>query len=81
MKSFKKDYYEKVFGLIPETNETVKEETCPKCKGSGKVLIHPKQMTPQEKSQRALEMIEAMQELNRKICEIGACIHKEHQKN
>lgn len=36
--------------------------------------------TPQEKSEEAYQRILAMQEANRRICEIGCCIHKEHQK-
>jgi hypothetical protein len=37
-------------------------------------------LTPSEKSQLAHQEQGRMQALNAKICEIGACIHKEHRK-
>ena len=36
--------------------------------------------TPEEKAEQAYQTILQTQELNKKICEIGVCIHKEHQK-
>lgn len=38
-------------------------------------------MTPEERSERAYHQTLVMQEMNRKICEIGACIHEEHHKD
>lgn len=40
----------------------------------------PKGLTTHEKDELAYQRMERIQEVNRKICEIGACIHKEHQK-
>ncbi len=39
-----------------------------------------KGLTPQEKAEKNYQTMLQTQELNRKICEIGVCIHKEHQK-
>lgn len=36
--------------------------------------------SPQQKADEAYQSILRMQEANRKICELGVCIHKEHQK-
>lgn len=36
-------------------------------------------LTPSEKSRLAFDTIKATQALNQKICEMGACIHKEHK--
>lgn len=35
--------------------------------------------TPTQKAEKAYQRMQRTQELNRKICEIGACIHKECQ--
>lgn len=39
-----------------------------------------KGQSPKEKAEAAYQQQLRMQELNQKICEIGACIHKEHHK-
>ncbi len=43
-------------------------------------LVNKPKNIGQLKAEKALETIAHTQELNRKICEIGACIHSEHQK-
>lgn len=37
-------------------------------------------LTPAEKSALAHDLMQEMEKANEKICEIGACMHKEHQK-
>jgi hypothetical protein len=43
-------------------------------------LKKPKELTPQERADRAYKDQQNMVALNAEICKIGACIHREHWK-
>lgn len=48
---------------------------------SAQEFYSPKrESTPQEKAELAYQDIQRTQEANRNICELGVCIHEEHQK-
>lgn len=44
-------------------------------------LTEALKLTPAEKAALAYSQQKKMQEVNAKICELGVCIHKEHQKH